>query len=203
MNYDVLEQELVDKLNAYFDETNLRGDVLLNTVYKARLFPDNQVDLLEDYDHTLANVLYSDSTVGQPNAMDVISQDEFVHVHIYLQGSRVRGDKGVNGLTGHVIKALTGYRPTDALSGMYVSDWGGWRLNTQDGQVKPYIEFTFRTLIQQVFDNPIIDFIDREDTIVEGGVLAEVDSEVYQEEPAPENTPENGIGEVDIVLAEE
>jgi len=200
MDYDGLEIEIVGVLNTYFGATLLSNDppVYLSSVYSARLMPDNPADLLQDYNTTVVNVAYYDSTFSEPQSTAQISQQEHVHVACHIQGSLVRigttgvAKTGTNGCVWAVIRALMGYKPAGATTRMWVSDMGGWKVNEADGEVKPLVEFTFRTIAEQALCDVNTDFIDSINTVVESGPEAEIDSTLYVL-PGPVYDPEGDL----------
>ena len=93
-DYDALEVELVGVLNTYFGANPLSDDVLLNTVFDARQMPENQVELLQDYDKSLVNVQYVDSIYMDPESTSSITQEETIKVICYLQCNAMKGPSG-------------------------------------------------------------------------------------------------------------
>ena len=189
MDYDGLEVELVGVLNDYFSANNLSDGppaVLLNTVFGARQFPEDQTELLQTYEDTpggLVNVLYSDSSYGSAggvmSAAEIV-QDETVRVAFFIQANKMRGSSAGYKLLAVVKKAILGYRPADSKTRMWLSEYGDWRLNTEEGEMRPYLEFSFVTLAVQQLENTGLDAtIDSISSITEGGPLVEVDQSLY------------------------
>ncbi len=177
MDYDALEIELVGVLNTYFGANNLSDEVLLNTVFAARRFPETQTALLQDYSKSQVNVKYSDSTYELPDSTSEICQDETVNVTLYIQADKMNGPDGGYRLLYYVKRALLGYRPVDSMTRMWVTGYGDWRI--EDGQMKPFIEFAFKTVVYQVDHDPDTVTIDRDSTVSTGGALLEIDSSLY------------------------
>jgi hypothetical protein len=170
-DYDALEVELVGVLNSYFGANNISdGGALLDTVFNARQMPENQVELLQDYEKSLVNVQYVDSIFQEPMSTSSIVQEETIKVICYLQCNMMKGDSGGYRLIGCVKDSLMGYEPANARTRMWISNYGDW--NIVDGQLNPFIEFSFRTMAQQVID-------DTEQPLPGSGPLVEVDSSLY------------------------
>ena len=182
MDYDALEAELVGVLNTYFGANNIVGSdpvALYSTVYQARQMPQNQSALLQSYDFSLVNVLYADSVYGDPKSTADRVQDEQIKIVCFLQCNAMSGPTGGYNLIAQVKNALLGYRPNNATTRMWISNYGDWRI--EDGQLNPYIEFSFRTVAQQVIDD--------NDPVLDGtGLLAGVDSDLYVNGEGPLET---------------
>jgi len=179
VDYDSLETELVGVLNSYF-ESRLLGsdpDVFLKDAYQARRMPENQAELIQEYDKGLINVQYSDSTYGATKATDQVQQEETVMVICYVQCDKMKGERGGYKLLRCMKKALLGYKPADATEKMVISSYGDWRV--EEGEMRPFVEFSFKTLNIQEVEDRIVGTIDSEGTIGAGGNLTEVDSDLY------------------------
>ena len=164
MDYGALEVEIVDRLNAYFNSTPLVPNTgFLSSYFKARVFPSNQEDLLQDYAKGVVNVQYCDSEFFDPDSTALIMQREQVKVMLMLQVNNSAGADGAYALLDAVKASLVGYKPCKAINRMWVSDYNTWQIN--DGQLMPWYEFSFDTICEQRFD-------DSED--VEGGLLVDV-----------------------------
>jgi|GEM_PF-3486840 len=171
MDYDGLEVELVGVLNNFFAANNIgAGEALLNSVFQARQMPENQQELLQDYTKSLVNVQYVDSIYQDPQSTSKILQEETVKVICYLQCNAMKGETGGYKLIAAVKDALLGYQPQNAKTRMWISNYGDW--NIVDGQLNPFIEFSFRTVSQQVID-------DTDQPLPDSGPFAGIDSSLY------------------------
>ena len=179
MNYDTLETELVGVVQAYLTAQEYDG------VYGVRQMPENQTELLQDYDSWpggLVNIQYSDSEYGQALSTSMIEQIETVKVCCFIQANKMKGATGGYKLLDCVKRALLGYWPSEARSRMYISSYGDWRI--EDGEMKPYLEFSFDTIAQQIDINSMTSAphgftIDSANSVYVGGPLSEVDVENY------------------------
>lgn len=194
MDYDGLEIELTGVLNTYFGVTTLAfrayddnydenydlgpgTNVLLNTVFDARQMPENQNELLQAYDKSLVNVQYVDSIYDDPQSTSIIVQQETIKVICYMQCNMMKGMGGGYQLIACVKNALIGYQPAGAKTRMWISNYGDWQV--VDGQLNPFVEFSFRTVSQQVIT-------DNSDPPLKGsGPLAKVDSSLYANDEGP------------------
>lgn len=141
MDYGALETELVGVLKAFFGANTL-------STLDARVMPETAAEILQTYEKALANVHYMDSDYDKPASTSTIVQNEHVHVSIYLQADNMKDpDSGGYTLLTATKDALTGYMPANARTRMWISGYGDWQV--EDGQMMPYVEFTFDTLHQQ------------------------------------------------------
>ena len=141
MDYAALELEIVTKLNADFLAD---GDV---ANFMARMMPDNAEDFEVVHEESIVNVQYTGSEYGQPNSK-LMRQDELVVIACYLQCQSMRDeDKGGYLLIDRVKKYLTGYKPSGASTGMWISNSGDWQV--MDGETRPFIEFSFMGMHMQ------------------------------------------------------
>lgn len=181
MDYDALECELVGVLNAYFEANQLTSSpvVLFDTVFCARQMPESPEELLQPYEKSIVNVQYADSNYSDPEATDMICQTENVRVVIYLQCNKMKGASGGYKLLSCVKSALVGYRAANSLTRMWISGYGDWRI--EEGQMNPYIEFTFRTPSEQVLNDTSFFYpIDSGNSVNVSAPFVKVDSSLYE-----------------------
>ncbi len=174
MDYDLLETEIVGVLNTYFGShlIGVEPGEFLGSVFVARAMPEDQTELLHNYDKGVVNVQYADSTYGSTRATDRVIQEEQVMVVLYVQCDKMKGATGGYRLLKAIKKALLGYKPEEAITKMSISAYGDWRI--EDGEMRPYLEFTFKTINQQEVENPNYETIDSEGQLTEGGPLGDV-----------------------------
>ena len=180
MDYAGLESELVTVLTAYFTAT-VQGEGTLADVFAARVMPENQDDLLQQYDKGMCNVQYVDSVYADPASTSIIEQEETVKVSVFMQTNSMKdATQGGYLLIASVKEALIGYKPVDARTRMWISGYGGWEI--ADGEVAYYLEFSFRTVnVQTIVDTSDADTtIDSGGTVTTGGGLLQVESCLYE-----------------------
>lgn len=174
MDYGALETELKGVLLDYFAANSL------SAIFDAREMPENQNELLQSYDKGMCNVQYLDSTYGDPESTSIIEQKEMVKVGVFMRTDTVKDAKGAYQLLKHVKLALIGYKPEDARTRMWVSNYSGWVI--EEGQVGDVLEFTFETRNVQHMVDPVelsIDSIDTDGSTAESGNLVELDAKIY------------------------
>lgn len=155
MDYQALETELTDRMNAYFAATPINDDensAMLNTLFKARRMPENTDEFTRPGEKNYVNIHYTDSVYAKPKSTSEVIQDETVMVSFFLQCRTLRGDDGAQNLVKHVKQCMMGYKPANGRK-MYINAYGDW--NTEDGSmINPFIEFAFTTLSVQKSDEP-------------------------------------------------
>lgn len=193
MNYAALEEDLKDKLNAAFVADSLDG------FFEAVVMPESPKELLKAYTKGRAYVSYMGSSYGTPINTDTIEQMETVRVGVIMRCSTVRDNKGTYALLGAVKKALLGYRPNGARNRIWISDYVGW--NIEDATIADVIVLSFDTVEVQRIAEPAGDAVLNSDepAVTEGGNWMQVDSDLYDVQPEPDEQ----IGTEEIILADE
>jgi hypothetical protein len=192
MDYGALETEIVGVLNTYFEDNDY------DAVFEAREMPENQTELLQGFDKGQCNVAYMESSYGPPASTSSIMQMETVTVGVFMRCSAVRGAGGSHKLLEVVKSALTGYKPDDARSRMWVTEYAGW--NIEDAQVGNMLAFRFNTVnVQGIVEPEADEVISAAGAVKVSGNLLEVESDLYDARPEPDVK----IGEESVVLADE
>lgn len=192
MDYGALETEIVGVLNSYFEDNDY------DAVFEAREMPENQTELLQGFEKGQCNVAYMESTYGPPASTSSIQQMETVTVGVFMRCSAVRGAGGSHKLLEVVKGALTGYKPDDARSRMWVAEYAGW--NIEDAQVGNMLAFRFNTVnVQGIVEPEADEVISATGAVKVSGNLLEVESDLYDTRPEPDVK----IGEESVVLADE
>lgn len=142
MDYEALEQELVNRLNAYFTDKGIEAQ------FGARRMPENDDEYKRVGSKPFVNVHYADSSFDKPTSTSAIHQTETITISFYVQARQLRGENGAHKLIGHINTCILGYRPQNARTRMFISGYGDWQAG-DEGEINPFIQMQFDTLLQQ------------------------------------------------------
>jgi len=145
MDYEVLENEIVNKFQAWLTERSLTDFI------DVKLIPENQAEFKQPTAKALVYVCYTGSKYQDPNSTSHIKQDEIVNVAFYILAKKLRGDGGSHQVTRQLKLCFMGYMPTNATRRMFISGYGEWKY--EDNVIGPMIEFGMGAMNVQLPDN--------------------------------------------------
>jgi hypothetical protein len=149
MNYEALEIEIANRLNAKFVQLGLAVSM------EAIVVPETEGELTQAFVKSRATVGYLGSTWKFPASTTTITQEETVTVRVVMETRKLRGVAGLYNF-GEIIKnTITGYKPQGAERLFPV------KYDMQDSEQNsfmPYIDFECRSVTVQAIpeDDPII-----------------------------------------------
>jgi hypothetical protein len=113
MNYEVLESEIVTRINSWLSD---------NPGAQVEVAPlaDRQSDYKVAFQHARVFVCYQESDFDEPMATDIIVQEEKVHVKLMIEARQRTGVGGVFETFNRIKLAVTGYEPSH-VEKLYVS----------------------------------------------------------------------------------
>jgi len=148
MDYNALEQELVDAINQYLASQNESGN------YIAKKMAETDADFERADETSLILVHYTDSNYALPQNTSAVTQVETVNVGIYISARTLRNDTNGAYKALVLVKAvMLGFRPTNSTKKMYISSAGTWQ--SLEGGTMPFLEFSFDTKSSQQSDEPV------------------------------------------------
>lgn len=133
MNYEALEDELVTRLQNYFQANNLADR------YLVKKMPENPSEFDVVSDKGIYWVAYSGSEYQPSQSTNHVSQLEIAKITFYLKCRKLRGAGGLYLMLEHLKLAIIGYKATNSRQRATVSSYGDW---TYQGNVMgPMMEF--------------------------------------------------------------
>lgn len=145
MDYELLENNLVEKLNSWFQQQTLIDFM------EAKLIPETQSDFKQPTTKAIIYVSYSGSTYKDPSNTSHINQAEIANVAFYIRAKKLRGNGGSYSIIREIKKCFLGYMPPNATRRMFITAYGDWKFD--DNVIGPMIEFGIGASNVQIPDN--------------------------------------------------
>lgn len=140
MNYEALETEIVERLNAKFNEYGTASGMV------AIMLPETEAQFTQEIEKSRATVAYYGSTWQGPASVNAVSQEETLTIRVLLEARKLRGPNGIYAFGNLIKKILTGYRPQGAerlYPVKYDLDSG------EHNNYMPYLDFECRSIAVQ------------------------------------------------------
>lgn len=147
MNYELAEQSIVDRLNAWF------GQKGLDVFFVAAVMPDTEQDLKDfEKNFTKARVAveYQDSNYKFSNGLGCVKQDESVRFRLLYEARKMRGQGGLFTMLLETKNALIGFRLPGSTNALTVAGSGKQFFET--GIALPYLDIQCDTVNVQAWE---------------------------------------------------
>jgi hypothetical protein len=149
MNYELVETELVERVNAQIEANSVTA------LYEASVQPENEaaakIVINKSMDKAVALCEFSASMPQPSGSVGSTTQEEIVRFRWTFQATKLRGAGGLHALMSLVKLCLIGYKPANAMTRLTYSGYG--LLEFEQNKFQPYLEFECKAVNQQAFND--------------------------------------------------